>query len=72
MYYIHDLEDNIINMSISPNQILSRNFWRYGQADSKMHIHKDIPGGLLAETPNSHKGGQVPSLVRELDPICHN
>ena len=47
-------------------------FCRYGLADSKMHIHKDIPGGLLAETPNSHAGGQVPSLVRELDPTCHS
>lgn len=58
MYYIHELEDNIVKMSISPQSNSQQDFFcRYGQADSKIHIHRDIPGGLLAKTLNSHAGG---------------
>ena len=39
----------------------------------KKHWVYDSPGGPVAKTPSSQcKGAGVPSLVRELDPACHN
>jgi len=40
---------------------------------SRNNGSRDSLGGPVAKTPSSQcKGAGVPSLVRELDPACHN
>ena len=43
-----------------------------GYLDRKVQ-YRDFPGGSVVNTPGSQcRGARVQSLVRELDPTCHN
>ena len=72
MYCIHELEDNIVKMSISPQSNSQQDFF----ADTDNLILKFIYTGtslvvywLRLQTPT--QGAWVPPLVRELGPYAN-
>ena len=58
--------------ALSNHSVTSQKLRKKSTAFYKIN-DRGFPGGLVAKTPCYHcRGAQVQSLVRELDPTCHN
>ena len=68
--YVPSIRNEINTVKDRNSQKIYRELERYRQFTNA--LCGDFPGGSMAKTALPVQGAQVHSLVRELDPTCHN